>query len=329
MCINNNIKLVIFAFCVFILILVNVERTNMLVSDLCVINERERKSSFVKPFWSKPKKTGVLCCQFYELAWSNGCPYACDYCYLKGTFRMQGWKGREQTIFTNTKEMIKETRKFLSKEQPSILHTGELSDSLAAPGSDQIMSKLVTLFGVQNKHTLLLLTKSDNVDFLLNLRHNYRTVVGFSINSKRVAKRFEIGAPSTQRRLKAARKCIEAGYPVMVRVDPMIPIEDWEKDYGDLFEQLNHMALRGVVVGTLRAYQSLIPKIGGELRTMLVDRERDRRYHIDKDLRNRMYNFAFSMLNHKRMGICKEMGDLWGVLATKYHKRFICNCKCD
>ncbi len=242
---------------------------------------------------------------------------------------MQDWKGHEQTIFTNTNDMIKDVRKFLSREEPSILHTGELSDSLAAPGSDQIMSKLVTLFGVQGKHTLLLLTKSDNVDFLLDLKHNYRTVIGFSINSRKAAKKFEIGAPSTQRRLKAARKCIEAGYPVMVRVDPMIPMRNWEQDYRELFDQLNHMALLGVVIGTLRAYQSLIPKISKELRTMLVDREKDRRYHIDKDLRNCMYNFAFAKLTHKRMGICKEMGDLWGVLATKYHKRFICNCKCD
>jgi hypothetical protein len=109
----------------------------------------------------------------------------------------------------------------------------------------------------------------------------------------------------------------------------MIPIRNWEQDYAELFDELNHMALRGVVIGTLRAYQSLIPKIGKELRSMLVDREKDRRYHIDKELRNRMYNFAFSKLSHKRMGICKEMGDLWGTLATKYHKRFICNCKCE
>lgn len=294
-----------------------------------IINTRERKAKFVKEFWQNEKPIGVLCCKFSELIWSNGCPYGCDYCYLKGTFRVQKWNGFEQTIFSNTEQMWKEIEVFLSRDEPSILHTGELSDSLAAPGSDNIMADIVSRFGKQDKHTLLLLTKSANVDKLLNLKHNGMTVMGFSINPQKVVTKFELGAASTKRRLTAAKKCIKAGYPVMIRVDPMIPILKWKKHYSELFSELNKLKLRGVVVGTLRAYPSLTHKISNELKNMLKSKDIDGRYHVDEDLRNEMYSFSFRKLKSKRVGICKESGTLWGRLSKNFGKTFICNCRCQ
>jgi len=296
---------------------------------LPVINTRERKAKFVKEFWQKEKPVGVLCCKFSELIWSNGCPYGCDYCYLKGTFRVQKWNGFEQTIFSNSTEMWKEIEDFLKKEESSILHTGELADSLAAPGAPEIMADIVTRFGMQSRHTLLLLTKSDNVDALLSAKHNGMTVVGFSINPQPIVRKYELGTASTRKRMQAARKCVKAGYPVMVRVDPMIPVPGWKKYYSELFAELNKIDLRGVVVGTLRAYPGLAFRISKELRSMLKNKDIDGRYHIDANIRNEMYEFAFSRIKAKRMGICKESGEMWGQLSKKHSKRFICNCRCQ
>jgi len=302
------------------------------MSELCegIVKVRNRKSPFVKPFWRKGHKpNGLLCSQFYELVWGNGCPYACEYCYLKGTFRIQGWNGREQTIFANQHKMWKEVEKFLMRRSPAILHTGELCDSLAAPGSEKIMSRLIGMFGEQDKHTLLLLTKSDRVVSLFHLKHKGRTVIGFSINPEPIAERFEIEAPSTDDRLKAAEKCMEAGFPVMVRVDPMIPVEGWEHLYSCLFDRLNALDLKGVVIGTLRAYPGLIWRIGNELRSMLTERGGDGRYHLPWNLRLNMYKLAFSKLRYEYMGVCKENGSLWGILAREFKKKFLCNCTCD
>ncbi len=161
-----------------------------LITDLRKLNKRQnglkirhRESQFITPFWKNGNKpSGVLCCQFYEAKWSNGCVYECDYCYLKGTFRWQKWKGREQTIFSNVDKLFEEVEEFLTLEKPMVLHTGEVADSLAVPGSEEIMSRLVERFGKQDKHTLLLLTKSNNINQLLDVRHNRMTVIGFSIN---------------------------------------------------------------------------------------------------------------------------------------------------
>jgi spore photoproduct lyase len=225
--------------------------------------------------------------------------------------------------------MWKEVEKFLAKEQPTILHTGELCDSLAAPGSEKIMSHLIRMFGQQDKHTLLLLTKSDRVEPLLHLKHNARTVIGFSINPEPIAERFELGAPSMEERLEAAERCIEVGYPVMVRVDPMIPVDGWEQLYANLFDRLNELDLKGVVVGTLRAYPGLIWRISRELRSMLTERGGDRRYHLPLNLRFSMYKLAFSTLRYEYMGVCKESSSLWVTLTRAFKKKFLCNCTCN
>lgn len=295
-----------------------------------IVTVRDRKSRFIKPFW-KPghRPVGVLCGQFYELIWSNGCPYFCEYCYLKGTFRIQGWNGGEQVIFGNQEKMWREIEKFLTKPEPTVLHTGELCDSLAAPGSERLMGRLIIRFGKQRKHTLLILTKSNNVSSLLDLEHNGRTVIGFSVNPEPVAERFEIGAASSEERLEAAEKCVDAGYPVMVRVDPMIPIKGWKLCYSQLFERLNQIELKGIVVGTLRAYPGLISRITEELRSMLTTKGEDGRYHLPTNLRLQMYRSAFSQLRFVYVGICKERGIMWGTLAKEFKKKFVCNCTCN
>lgn len=290
---------------------------------------RDRKSKFVVPFWKHGKKPrGVLCFPFYEAKWSNGCLYSCEYCYLKGTFMWQGWRGGEQTIFSNLTDFFGEVDRFLSMEAPAVLHTGEISDSLATPGSEEVISRLIERFAQQDTHTLLVLTKSNNVDRLLETDHNERTVIGFSINPSYVAKRFEVGAPTPRQRLRAAEKCIDAGYKVIVRVDPMIPVENWRRRYRDFFKALNDYDLHGVVVGTLRAFPNLKRLFSSEMASMLTNRDKDGRWHIEKKIRYNMYDLAFSLLGFERMGVCKETGETWARLVSRFGPRtFICNCK--
>jgi len=76
----------------------------------------------------------VVCPHFMQLACVYGCPYNCAYCYLKGTFRFfQQQNGRIPLRFKKEKEVVRSLRTFLSSGlPPTILNTGELTDSLAA-----------------------------------------------------------------------------------------------------------------------------------------------------------------------------------------------------
>jgi DNA repair photolyase len=127
--------------------------------------------------------------------------------------------------------------------------------------------------------------------------------------------------------LKATKCCIDSGYKVMIRVDPMIPIQNWRYHYINLFNELNKLNLYGIVIGTLRAFPNLKLIMSDELKSLLNYRDIDGRYHIHPKLRWEMYKLAFSILKLKRVGICKESGEIWARLQSEVsHKDFICNC---
>jgi len=186
--------------------------------------------------------------KLWLLAWADGCPYQCTYCYLQGTF-----KGKtEPTVFSNLDKLFREVEVWLKNPNPKILNTGELSDSLAI--TRKVIVKLIERFAKQEKHKLLIVTKSDRVDEILGLNHNRQTIVSFSLNPEKVAEKFEVGAPPTSKRLEAIEKCLDAGYPIRVRIDPMIPVEGWEDFYRELALEVNRLKPERVTLGSLRFY---------------------------------------------------------------------------
>lgn len=212
-------------------------------------------------------------------------------------------------------------------EKLYVLRTHEVSGSLTVPGSEATMGELIARFGAQDRHTLLILTKSNNVDSLLELRHRGRTVIGFSINPPKITERYEVGAASSDARLEAAQRCIHAGYKVMVRVDPMIPAPGWRAQYASLLSALNEMRLHGIVVATLRAYPGLLHTLSPPLQATLIERGIDGRWHLKKPTRESMYHFAFNTLKFERMGVYKETGARWTGLVKRYEpKKPFCNC---
>ena len=77
-------------------------------------------------------------------------------------------------------------------------------------------------------------TKFDAVGPLLDLRHNRRTRIRFSVNAQ-AAERHEGGAPRMTARLAALRSVAGAGYPVGPTVAPIMRVPDWAAAYERLF----------------------------------------------------------------------------------------------
>jgi len=99
---------------------------------------------------------------------------------------------------------------------------------------------------------LFMLTKSDNVDDILDLPHNNRTIIAWSMNNEMVSRKFEIRAPPFERRLSAAVKVQKAGYPVRIRLDPIVPFEGWEKAYLETIKQIfSKITPERITLGTL------------------------------------------------------------------------------
>ncbi len=218
--------------------------------------------SIIKRFDKTPlptKSTSVICPHFVELKWAYGCPFDCSWCYLKGTFRF---------LPTKTKPVIKDygkielhTRRFLEEvTTPEILNTGEIADSLMWEGSNEPFSKfIIPMFEWQSLHKVLFVTKSDNIKHLLEINPHNQAIMSFSLNAEEVAKIWERGAPSVDRRIEAGRRLSQAGYEVRVRIDPMMPIPDWKGCYAALIDQIfaNFVPSR-ITLGSLRGLQSTI-----------------------------------------------------------------------
>jgi len=289
--------------------------------------------SIIRRFDKTPlpiRATSVICPHFLELKWAYGCPFDCAWCYLKGTFRF---------LPTRTKPVIKDyekielhTRRFLSElTTPEILNTGEITDSLMGEGLSEPFSKfIIPMFEEQNRHKVLFVTKSDNIKHLLEINPHNQAIISFSLNADEVARKWERGAPSVDRRIEAGRKLSQAGYEVRIRVDPMVPVPDWEKHYTSLVDQIfDSFVPSRITLGSLRGLQSTIN--GSTDRSWLQYLKENSNWgkKVDFKARYEMYATFINLLkngyNYSDIALCKETLAMWGRLGMDY-KRIKCNC---
>ena len=290
---------------------------------------RPRKSAFVRKFTKTPP--GIVCPHFYILAHANGCPYSCDYCFLQLTFRHM----RKPTVFSNRHDLLRDVRQFLALKEPSLLNAGKLCDALAFDDETRLSKDLVPLFAGQNRHKLLFLTKSTNVQNLLDIPEHRNTVVAFSVNAPELAHRFEHAAPSPYERIKAAKACQDAGYEVRLKIDPVIPVSGWKQYYLELVNEIMEVLKAEdilITFGSIRYFKSLPRHARARGRNVTVfdvatSRDgTDGRMRVAPDLRFEIYSwFREQFPQNVSLSLCKESEEVWQKLGWN-HTPSKCNC---
>ncbi|MEM3828367.1 MAG: hypothetical protein QXP36_04010 [Conexivisphaerales archaeon] len=197
---------------------------------------------------------------------------------------------------------------------------------------------------------LLFLTKAgiNNVPRILldDPSLNRIIVMSHSLNPKPIIERFEKGTASLEDRLEAARNLQEAGYEVRLRIDPIIPIEDWPILYSELIEMIfekYNLKPERITLGSLR----------GLKKTLLYAKDKDwTRYlnkhektgwglKIKKDLRLSLYSRIIQDIRkhgfNGYVSLCKETPDIWEELVSEnlllspgrfgIWENVKCNCK--
>jgi spore photoproduct lyase len=163
-------------------------------------------------------------------------------------------------VVKDYEKITSHTEAFLQEiKTPELLNTGEIADSLMYENSASPFSKLIIpMFENQRLHKVLFLTKSSNVKNLLDINPHSQAVISFSLNALPVAKRWE-KAPTVAKRVEAAAKVYEAGYEVRLRIDPMVPINNWRKHYSELLDRVfDRFTPERITFGSLRGLQSTI-----------------------------------------------------------------------
>jgi spore photoproduct lyase len=297
-----------------------------------------RRASFIKQFEGPAEGSGIVCFRFWELVVAAGCPYECAYCFLQATpSYVYGHYPLKGAIFSNCEQMLDEVRRWLSHPVPRMLLVGELQDGLAFEGAYKqatgrsITEMLVPLFAAQKGHRLIFLTKSIAVRYLLAMEPTDRVVLSWSINADEVARRWEVGAPLPSRRLEAARKVKEAGWPVRVRLDPMIPVVGWQNAYERTIQQINDLEPEMVTIGALRASRSLQARVrrngrDGDLFNLLTEKDPSGfKKRLPHQVQLDLFRFAIERLQAGNIvpALCKEDVALWRELGLGFQG---CHC---
>ena len=280
------------------------------------------------PFPKYPED--VVCPHFVELKWANGCKFDCAWCYLNGTFRFRPM-GKKPYIKDLDKIKTHLTNYFEQNVSESILNSGELSDSLVSEGNGFALSKMIIpLFKTQNKHKLLILTKSANVNGILRSESKDSVIISYSLNSLKVAKRWEKGAPDPRTRILKAKQLQDAGYDIRLRIDPIVPIENWEDEYMNLIDLIfKNIYPERITIGSLRGLQSTINYSHDKSWVDYLDDRSNWGKKIGFETRFEMYNSLIQYLKkefrYNKVALCKETIKMWDKLGLDY-KKIRCNC---
>jgi spore photoproduct lyase len=279
------------------------------------------------------KETDVVCPHFMMLAWANGCMYNCAWCYLKGTFRFYGQKpnGRVPIVLKDRRRIEKEIQSFLKekKTKPELINTGELSDSLLDEAGKAPFSKWIMKTFQGTKHKVLFVTKSTNIQNFLKNNWQNKAILSWSVNAIPVAERWEKLAPSVVQRLNAAKLVHDAGYEVRLRIDPFVPIDDWQKHYAQLVDMIyDRFEPKRVTIGCLRGLNSTIVLCKDKSWVTYLTENSNWGKKPPFNQRLAMYQFVAKRLREKglrELGICKDTLAVWKALNIDF-ANIKCNC---
>ena len=293
----------------------------------------------------------MICPHFTRLKLaSNGCFFRCDWCYLKLTYRAQF---PYITVRANYPKIFSQiVRRTETSRTPVIFNTGELADSLALEHLTGAARAFIPRVANLVHTWLFMLTKTSRVNQILNLHHRGRTILTWSINAPKVSRKFEIGAPSFKKRLTAARRVQEAGYPLRLRLDPIVPINGWKKAYKETIHEIfDNVSPERITLGTLRFEEGFfnirnsifttgkdLPQYLDKMKPMFPpkifpgsDRPKVGKYSFSERERIRIFDYVINEIQkHSNcdIALCKESAPVWNELGLDLHQ-VKCVCQMD
>lgn len=325
----------------------------LLDGSYALLVEKIGDGSIIKRFDVTPypsKRDDIVCPHYLELKWAIGCPFRCSWCYLWGTLRLQP-RHKEPVIKLSVSsrsyddyvfdydihpytKIERHVRAFFRVPQPvnEVLNTGELADSLMFENVERPFSKfIIPLFEEQKQHKVLFLTKSPNVKNLLEIEKHNQTIISFSLNSLKVAKRWE-KAPSPIERINAAKKVFESNYEVRIRIDPIVPWPEnsWYDDYKKLIDLIfDNIYPERITLGSLRGLYTTI-RYAKDKSWVIFLKEKTKwglripfkkRYETFK----KIIEYLENEYNYNRYALCKEPRIMWESLNMNWRE---CKCNC-
>jgi len=273
------------------------------------------QADFIKPC---PCTKYHLGCGYWIFNLGFGCPFDCSYCFLQQYTNFFGI-----ILPANIDIFLEQFEKFITRfKKPIRIGTGEFSDSLALDDITEYSKKIIPYF--QQKNVLFeLKTKSVNIDNLLKISPGKNIIISWSLNPPKIIKYQEFGSATLEERLTAAKRIQDAGYKIAFHFDPIIHLENWEKLYAEIINQLYSQLeppFAWISLGTLRSNRKLktmfelrFPKSNIFYGELLLGNDKKLRY--PEFIRSKIYNTITELIKHydknTPLYLCMESEKIW------------------
>jgi spore photoproduct lyase len=188
----------------------------------------------------------------YYFSHMLNCIYDCRYCFLQGMFQ-----SAHNVIFVNYEDFILDMVALTREAKgPIWFYSGYDCDSLALDPITGFSKSFIETVSRLDNTFLELRTKSTQIRKLLEISPRANVICAFSLSPEEIIKSLEHQAPSLNARLSAAKKLQLAGWPVALRLDPIILIKDFKAHYECFFEQITEKldlkTLHSITIGAFR-----------------------------------------------------------------------------
>lgn len=172
----------------------------------------------------------------YQLPLMSGCVGHCHYCYLHTSFGPKPYV----RIYVNREEIFGWAEEHIERRKPfvTIFEGAATSDPIPLEPWSGAMREAIEHFAQHPYGRFRFVTKYDQVDTLLDLDHRGHTRIRFTVNTRTVTRNWDKATARLERRLVAARKVAEAGYPYGFIVGPVVAYPGWEEEYARLIEEI-------------------------------------------------------------------------------------------
>jgi DNA repair photolyase len=240
----------------------------------------------------------------------TGCDHRCTYCYASSY--IQNFKECRPK-----KDALETLKRETAKLNGEIISIANSSDPYPRVEASEGLTRRCLVILSESNCKIQITTKSNLVTRDDDLLEKIPSMVALTIttDNDNLAKIIEPFAPSPSQRLRAAHDLIEAGIPVSVRIDPIIPLFNDEQKH--LISTLASIGVKHITCSTYKAKADnwarltiAIPHIAEKLKPLYFQQgeriggsvllHKDYRYRILKKIRD------LTELNDMKFGVCRE-----------------------
>ena len=172
----------------------------------------------------------------YQLPLVSGCMGQCEYCYLNTQLGDKPFV----RVHVNIDEILEQAQKYTDERAPhiTIFEGAATSDPLPVEPYTHALARCITYFGERDNTRFRFVSKYNDVEGLLDLKHNGHTEIRFSLNTPRIIRTYEHATASSSLRIEASSKLASNGYPIGFIIAPVFMYPNWKEEYHDLLVSL-------------------------------------------------------------------------------------------